>query len=588
MKTKYLVQHLTDHNVLSQADLKNIKPNQLQFSQTQDLVNILFQSKSINDQALVGSLADLFQYPTVNIEDVSITWHQYSQIPYYISKKFQIIAFEHSNNQTKLCFSNPLVFEVFKAKLAQKGQKYQGYLCQPKSISQKIQEYYDKLKIKHINKFKKILTLADLKLTNKTQPGFKYLSFDLAKIIRILLKFAQNQKANEIIFIPKKDKAQIQFRIQGYIFDILKINFQVYNFIIKYFQKTIGLKQAFYGCSLARLPFESNFFRVVYLPDNKKNGRLFIKKILAHSKAMPLEFLGLHQNPEPIYQALDQKRGLIIICGPRRSGKTTTAQAITDLLLLENKNLNSLEQNSELKVKGINQVKINPKIGLTINELIKKFHNQDADFLFLTDIDNQKSAQQTIDYSFYQGNVAANLEAESTYQCLQKMINFRLEKHLFDYCLNLIIFQKLIKKICPHCKKTLRIPPQQFKQLVRLIDIVLLKKILKNNQDPNLNKLKNIDNISQLTFYSGAGCKKCSYKGYKGKIAVYEIIKPWPGITELIQDQKNQSNFYLALVKRNYLTYYYDCFIKALNGFTTVQELLKIAPEFDSANSKSH
>lgn len=278
-----------------------------------------------------------------------------------------------------------------------------------------------------------------------------------------------------------------------------------------------------------------------------------------------LEDLGMMDYTyEKVELGIKNPYGLILITGPTGSGKTTTLYAILLKLNKENVNIISLEDPVEYRIEGINQSQVRPEIDYSFATGLRQILRQDPDIILVGEIRDLETAELTIHASLTGHLVLSTLHTNTALGAITRLIDLGIERFLLPPTLKLIIAQRLVKKLCDNCKQELE-PPNEIKKIIeetfKKVDNSIIERYFPKN----------------IKIYHPKGCEKCDFKGYIGRIGIFEAIIITEEIQQAIYRGKTEIEIEELLKSQNFINLKQDGIIKALNGFTTIEEVIKVA-----------
>lgn len=354
------------------------------------------------------------------------------------------------------------------------------------------------------------------------------LSIKDGNFLESLVKEAQNLRSSDIHIEVYDDKCRIRFRVDGQLIERHKVNKAEYPTLINKIK--ISAK-----CDIAekRLPQDG---RIRYTVNNSKidirvsilptlHGEKVVLRLLGND-ASHIDILKLGFTKEELerYQlAIQKTHGIILISGPTGSGKTTTLYATLKLLNKSKSNILTIEDPIEYTLDGVNQVQLNEDIGLTYSEALRTFLRQDPDVIMLGEIRDAATAQMAIRAALTGHLVLSTIHTNSAWGTISRLIDMGVPSYLLANTINLSVAQRLVRILCPHCKKQEIFDAQELPKFFRTAVISLQ--------------------------FKAVGCNQCYFTGYKGRKAVYEVINVTKELAEYIKEQKATINEYCKLNK---------------------------------------
>ena len=367
-------------------------------------------------------------------------------------------------------------------------------------------------------------------------------------IFSILLE-AIKFSASDIHIEALTDKIRIRYRINGILKEVAEIDKSFLSSIVSKLKILSSL-----DIVEKRKPQDGRFslkykgreidFRTSIIPT--MNGEKIVIRILdKFNYNFTLEDLYLSEkNKRIFYKAINQNNGIILVNGPTGSGKSSTLYSILKYKNKEEVNISTVEDPIEYQIEGINQVQCRNEVGLDFATIFRALLRQDPDILMVGEIRDRETAEIAVKASLTGHLVFSTLHSNDSLGCINRLVNLGIDTYLLSLVLQMIVSQRLLRKLCPYCKK----------------------------EDLNYKeKLKSL-NLSQekyenIKFYASEGCDKCMGTGYIGRIPVFEIIY-FDNILKDILAQKKE-------IKRNFKTLLDDAMDKAKEGLTSLDEIMR-------------
>ncbi len=376
------------------------------------------------------------------------------------------------------------------------------------------------------------------------------LSIKDGNFLESLVKEAQSLRSSDIHIEVYDDKCRIRFRVDGQLIERHKVNKSEYPTLINKIK--ISAK-----CDIAekRLPQDGRIrytvansrldIRVSILPT--LHGEKVVLRLLGND-ASHIDILKLGFTPEELERyktAIQKTHGIILISGPTGSGKTTTLYATLKQLNKPKSNILTIEDPIEYTLDGVNQVQLNDDIGLTYSEALRTFLRQDPDVIMLGEIRDAATAQMAIRAALTGHLVLSTIHTNSAWGTISRLIDMGVPSYLLANTINLSVAQRLVRILCPHCKKEEAFDTMELPKPFRTVTV--------NRQ------------------FKPVGCNQCYFTGYKGRKAVYEVINITKELSEAIKEQKATINEYCKLNKISTLAEnVLDLFVQ---GDTSLEEI---------------
>lgn len=402
----------------------------------------------------------------------------------------------------------------------------------------------------------------------------------IVRVVDTLLEYAIFEEASDIHIEPTEKNVIIRYRIDGMLKQVMTLPKNVQAGLVARIKVLANLK-----LDEHRLPQDGRFkisspqykvaFRVSIIP--VFDGEKVVLRLLNESaKALSLEDLGLHKDALGILKNnIKKPHGIILVTGPTGSGKTTTLYTIMNVLNKPEVNISSIEDPIEYRMPSINQSQVNPKIDFTFAKGLRSLLRQDPNIIMVGEIRDKETAEIAAHAAMTGHLVLSTLHTNDAASSPQRLINMGIQSFLVSSTTNLIIAQRLTRKICKNCIYSYNLEKEMLKQLDKTFD---LKKVLEFLINQGLLSKGQADLESTL-FYRGKGCKKCGQSGYKGRIGIYEMMEITPKIAELITAKAEVEEIQKEAVASGMTTLTQDGFMKAIKGVTTVEEVLRVTQE---------
>jgi type IV pilus assembly protein PilB len=316
-------------------------------------------------------------------------------------------------------------------------------------------------------------------------------------------------------------------------------------------------------------------FRVSILP--VYDGEKAVMRIL-HEGAKPLSLdqLGLLVKPQSqVEEAIKKPHGMILVTGPTGSGKTTTLYSVLGILNQPGVNISTVEDPIEYRVKGVNQSQVNPKVGFTFAMGLRSLMRQDPNIIMVGEIRDKETAEIAINAAMTGHLVLSTLHTNNAATTLPRLIDMGIPSFLVAYTSNIIMAQRLVRKVCEFCKKSYQLDQKEAAELARIFDVKKMSALFKKAGEQGVPEGKG----GKLTFYQGAGCRRCGDTGYKGRVGIYEVLVVDEGVVKKINQAASASEIDTYARQVGMVTMLEDGLIKAKKGITAISEVLRVANE---------
>ncbi|MFA7253408.1 MAG: ATPase, T2SS/T4P/T4SS family [Patescibacteria group bacterium] len=411
-------------------------------------------------------------------------------------------------------------------------------------------------------------SLIETEITTLEMLNKSVASSSVPKVVAAIINFALNSRASDIHIEPESKILRVRCRIDGVLRDIVKLPLAIHPPMISRVKIMAKLK-----IDEARVPQDGRFdiifkskevdVRVSTLPT--VNGEKIVMRLLDKSQGiLSLEDLGMQGSAFlATNEAIKKPYGIVLSTGPTGSGKSTTLYAILNRISIPGVNIVTLEDPVEYEIKGVNQCQIKPEIGFTFATGLRSILRQDPNIIMVGEIRDAETAGMATHAALTGHLVLSTLHTNDTAGALPRMINMGVEPFLITSSINLVIAQRLVRRICPKCREEMKVP----QKLMDEIKTEMAKISPKNIEDR-----KRIP--ADFKLYYGKGCSECDH-GYKGRIGIFEVMQITPEIEELAIAKKPASEIKEAAIRDGMITMKQDGIIKAFLGQTSIDEVFQ-------------
>ena len=385
----------------------------------------------------------------------------------------------------------------------------------------------------------------------------------IVKYINKLLVDAIRMGASDLHFEPYEKSYRVRYRVDGVLRHIANPPLQLANRLASRLKVMSQM-----DISEKRIPQDGRIklklsktkaidFRVNALPT--LFGEKLVLRILDPSSAMlGIDALGYEEDQKQLFMdALEKPQGMLLITGPTGSGKTVSLYTGLNILNTESANISTAEDPVEINLEGINQVNVNTKVGLTFSAALKSFLRQDPDIIMVGEIRDLETAEIAIKAAQTGHMVMSTLHTNSAPETLTRLRNMGVPSFNIATSVNLVIAQRLARRLCSHCKKSVDVPKNS------LLEMGFTEKDL---ADP------------ELKIYQPVGCEECR-EGYKGRVGIYEVMKVTPEISKIIMEDGNALEIAAASEKLGFNNLRRSGLKKVISGLTSLQEINRVTSE---------
>jgi len=566
---------LTTQEKLDQAEKKAKETNE-------ELAQVLVKDKIISPEQLIKLEAYILGIPFVDLEKETIPEEILQIIPEPIARRHNIIAFRKKGKELEVAMLNPADLQTIEFIKKKSDLKILPRLTNSVSIENALKQYQKSLEAEFgelIKEESKIVTLSEKEGEESKEELEKAAEqMPIIKIVDTLLKHAILQQASDIHIEPLEKEVIVRYRLDGILHDAMTLPKKIRSGVVARIKVLSNLK-----LDEHRLPQDGRFkieteaykisFRVSILP--VYDGEKIVCRLLPEdAKGLTLEKLGLRSKAlERIHQNIKKPNGMILVTGPTGCGKTTTLYTIMDILNEPGVNISTVEDPIEYRMPRINQTQVKPKIGLTFANGLRALVRQDPDIIMVGEIRDNETASLAINAALTGHLVLSTLHTNSAAGAFPRLIDMKAEPFLIASTTNVIIAQRLVRRLCPETKQKYKLDSAELKSLQDQFDLERILKILKEEKILPLKA-----DWSSLEFYRPGKSENCP-DGYKGRIGIYEVLELSETIKDLIIKEATSGQIEEQAKKEGLLTMFEDGFIKAAQGQTSIEEVLRVSQE---------
>ena len=552
------------------VDEKIITPQQLHAAleeqkKTKDLLGVTLVRLGFVDEESIylPVLATQLGVTFVNLKTAVISPEALARIPAKVAEHYQVMPVNWQENVLTVAVNHPLDVRLLDDLSVVCRTKVKSALASTKDILDAIRKYYGV----GADTIDQMMQTASFK--EKTQEPIDVVETldseaSIAKFINQILAEAQQKQATDIHIEPFEDELKIRYRIDGVLYDAKAPS------NIKHFKDAISSRiKVLSNLNIAekRLPQDGRFrfqtpktdldLRVSFLPT--PFGESIVIRLLNSSKLYRLSDLGLPSAEEKILDELIQKpHGIIFLTGPTGSGKTTTLYSCLSLVNTIDKKIITIEDPVEYQLKGVTQIQVNPRIGLTFAAGLRSMLRHDPDVMMVGEVRDTETAEITIQVALTGHLVFSTLHTNDAASAVARLVDMGVEPYLVSSSVLCFIAQRLVRLLCPHCKTPTAITQDMLTEF----------------------GLKAAD-VANLTVYEAKGCEACGLTGYQGRQAIFEFLVMNEEMRALILQKISSTQIKNKAAQLGMRTLRQSGWDKIQQGLTSPSEVIRVTQEED-------
>ena len=559
-KIKKLGEILLDHNVIT--------PEQLQQALVEQKINhselgqILLKHNYITEADLAIALSEQLEIPYLELDDYEIDEEATRLIPNEIAHHHVVIPVFLIDKVLTVALANPQDVTATDTLRRISKKQIEPVLATEKDILASIEQYYG-TSVKISNSMDEVIQTLEAeseesKEEKAPEEALRQLAEDqpVVKLVNMILAQAIRDRASDIHINPEEDLLRVRFRIDGILHEIFTPPKNLQAAVISRLKILAEIDIA-----ENRIPQDGRFrilldnreidLRVSTLPT--AYGENVVLRLLDKSSVLlDMKDLGFSSdNLAKIKDMLSNSYGIILVTGPTGSGKTTTLYTGLNYLNTIEKNIITVEDPIEYRLKMIRQSQVNTKSGMTFASGLRSILRQDPDIIMVGEIRDGETANIALQAALTGHLVLSTLHTNDAVGALSRMQEMGIEPFLLATAAVGVIAQRLVREICEKCKEEFKISPHLLTRL-------------------GLNRDKD------YVFYHGKGCNSCKGTGYRGRLGIYEILKMDDKIKEMVIANCSAEKIKSFALKNGMKTLKHDGILKALKGYTTIEEVLRV------------
>jgi type IV pilus assembly protein PilB len=521
----------------------------------------LIKTGAIEESKLTDFLSKQYGVPAINLKDFDIDPEIIKLVPKDVAQKHLVIPVNRAGPSLIVAMCDPSnIYAVDDLKFLT-GYNIEPVVASEPTIRDAIERYYAEKGPSLDEIVSEVADDVELADDNDDLGNLEELTkaaddAPVIKLVNLILKDAISKGASDIHVEPYEKDFRVRFRIDGVLYEVMRPPMKLRNAI------TSRLKiMAQLDISERRLPQDGRIkikmqggkemdFRVSVCPT------LFGEKIvlrLLDKTNLQLDMTKLGFEPEPLKwfrEAIDRPYGMVLVTGPTGSGKTTTLYSALASLNDPGVNLSTAEDPVEFNFSGINQVQMHEDIGLNFAAALRSFLRQDPDIIMIGEIRDFETAEIAVKAALTGHLVLSTLHTNDAPGTVSRLLNMGIEPFLVTASLNLILAQRLARKLCQACKKPVENVEEQ-----ALVDAGIPP-----------------DKVGSFTLYEKNGCRECNDRGYRGRVAIYEVMPFWDGLKELVINGASTAELKQESIRLGMQTLRMAALNKVMTGMTSLEE----------------
>jgi len=533
---------------------------------------IVIEKGIVTPDDLAAIKAKSYNMDFVDLRKISISPELLQKLPKNIALKNLAIVYEENGNVIKIAMADPLDLQTVKYLQTLVGRSVKPAFAAATTIREIIDTRYGAQVGAEVEEaLEEVEDVVSIDTSEAATGDLSQISSaPVSRIVSMILEYGVKYKASDIHIEPQEGRLSVRFRIDGVMSEKLSLPRKLIPSIVSRIKILADLK-----IDEHRIPQDGRFqikvdtrvidIRVSVMP--AIYGEKVVMRLLEKGKnVLALEKTGLRGPGYKSYiNSLSNTQGIILITGPTGSGKTQTLASSIAIVNKPDVNIITLEDPVEIRINRVTQVQVNADVGLTFAKGLRSFLRQDPDIIMVGEIRDSETAELSIQASLTGHLVLSTLHTNSAAGALPRLFDMGIEPYLLASTINIVVGQRLVRTLCEHCKEAYEASPEVVNQI---------QGVLGTLQGYDIYKVVGAEDKVEL--FKSSGCPQCNNTGYSGRIGIFEIMPVTETIGQLVLGRKSTSEIHKLAVAEGMITMLQDGYMKALEGVTNIEEVLRV------------
>lgn len=543
------------------------------FSSGVSVEDILVKKRLVSEVDLAKAKATTLNIPFITLSGRAITPAIINLVSESVARRYNLIPFQFDGATNELCVAmvDPLDFQVIEFIEKKSGKRVRPFMALKSDIALAIDETYSQNLGEDVTAALQESVQPEVKTYEAGRLGEVIREAPIAQIVSAALEQAIHLRASDVHIEPQSGDTRVRYRVDGILQERLMLPKRLHDAVVSRIKILADMK-----IDEKRIPQDGRFnfkmgqeevdLRVSTLPT--VHGEKIVMRLLKKSGGIPtLTELGLRGLAlKNLETQIMRPHGIILVTGPTGSGKTTTLYAVLSRLNNNRVNIMTLEDPVEYQISGVNQVQINPAAGLTFATGLRSFLRQDPNIILVGEIRDHETTELAIQAALTGHLMFSTLHTNNASGAIPRLLDLGAEPFLIVSSLNCIVGQRIARKICPACKEEYE-PEDVVKKDIQGV----LGSLMQKEKEMKLYRGKGT--------VTNAPCSTCGGTGYLGRIGVFEVLPVSSEISKRISTRAAMEDIQSIAITEGMITMKQDGYMKALEGVTTIEEVLRVAQD---------
>jgi len=566
---------LTSQERITQAQAQDLLNESLSSGKT--LEDLLLEKDLVTETEITQAKAEFNHLPYIKLATTGVNPEALNLIDESIAKRYQVLPFalDKDNKKMQVAMANPLDLAAIDFLRQKSGYAIEPHYSEKSEVQRMIAERYAQSLSSEVTEALKTTNQyqsqqqSGVELNKQSEEVLR--DAPINRIVENILDFAIKSRASDIHIEPQAGRTRVRYRIDGILAEKLILPSNVHEAVISRIKIMANLK-----IDEKRVPQDGRFnyndnaveidLRVSTLPT--VHGEKVVMRLLQKNMSVPsLEDLGMSGlGLQRVKEEIKVPHGIILITGPTGSGKTTTLYSILHMINKVGVNIMTLEDPVEYQIAGVSQVQTNPKAGLNFASGLRSFLRQDPDIIMVGEIRDNETADLALQASLTGHLVFSTLHTNSAAGALPRLLDMEAEPFLLASSMTLAMGQRVVRRINPQYKEEYQPESVVIEDIKQVLGVHFDRWCKEKGKKPE-----------EITLFRPKEDRPSTEPEYKGRIGIFEVMPVSPEIGSLVLNSSPASEIEKVAMQQGMLLMKQDGYLKALNGITTIEEVLRVA-----------
>ena len=536
----------------------------------------VLKSKIVDPEDIAVTTAEVMNLTYIDLRNEKVPSEILNLIPVETARNYSMVPFKRSDAVVSVALANPTDLQAIKALdfiARQHDIQFHQFVASQAGVDRVLQQYESVGQV--VEEALATTNVDDIDLGHHDDGDEVVHTAPVSKMISVVLKHAVEGESSDVHIEPVGDETRVRYRVDGVLHTSLVLPKQVHQSLVARIKVLANLK-----LDETRLPQDGRFkmkyegrdveFRVSTLP-LLNNEKVVMRILDTSASVVSLHDLGYQDsNLQRVRSHLSQPHGMVLVTGPTGSGKSTTLYSMLSMLNREGVNIITLEDPVEYNIPGIAQSQMKPEIGLNFATGLRSVLRQDPDIIMVGEIRDAETAELAVHAALTGHMVLSTLHTNSAFGALPRLVDLGIEPFLIASALNISMAQRLVRKLCQSCREPITLDDSYTESITAEVGTM-----------PRQWLPHDVGLLPPYTAYAAKGCTACEDTGYRGRIAISEVLENTTQVAQHIGlgEYANKEQFADALVDQGMFTMRQDGLIKVFRGLTSIEEVWNATKE---------